>query len=69
MKFGLTTLFGVDPTLAASAGLMMHLAIAVPILILGLVLLKTEKISWADLVAAAKQVKAMGHAAPAGATP
>jgi len=65
MQFGLTRLFGVDPTLAAGAGILMHLAILVPILALGPVLLATEKISWRDMVAAARQVKAMGHAGPA----
>jgi uncharacterized protein (TIRG00374 family) len=62
MQFGLTKLFGVDPTIAASAGLLMHLMIVVPILALGPTLLYTEKISWSDLVAAGKQVRALGHA-------
>jgi hypothetical protein len=42
----------------------MHLAILLPILALGPILLATEKISWRDMVAAAKHVKAMGHGTP-----
>ena len=61
MKFGLTTLFGVDPTHAAGAGVLMHLAVAIPIFVGGMVLLRTEKISWADMVAAAKQVRTLGR--------
>jgi uncharacterized protein (TIRG00374 family) len=64
MQSGLTALFGVDPTAAAAAGLLMHLAILLPILALGPILLATEKISWRDMVAAAKHVKAMGHGTP-----
>ncbi|HEX4823145.1 MAG TPA: lysylphosphatidylglycerol synthase transmembrane domain-containing protein [Candidatus Polarisedimenticolaceae bacterium] len=69
MKFGLTTLFGVDPTLAAGAGVLMHLAIAIPIFVAGMILLKTEKISWSDMVAAAKQVRTLGHLETAEAAP
>ena len=69
MQFGLTTLFGVDATLAAGAGILMHLAVVLPIVALGAVMLFTEKISWSDLVAAVRQVKAMGAApVPAGAS-
>ena len=64
MQLGLTQLFGVDPTAAVGAGLLMHLAIVVPVLVAGPVLLYTEKLSLADLVAAAKQVKGMGSALP-----
>ena len=62
MQFGLTSLFGVDPTIAAGAGILMHLAIVIPILLAGPVLLYTEKVSWSDLVAAGKQVRALGDA-------
>jgi glycosyltransferase 2 family protein len=61
MKWGLTSLFGVDPVIAAGAGILMHLAILLPVLGLGPILLSTEKVSWADMVAAAKQVRSMGH--------
>ena len=63
MQVGLTGLFGVDPTTAASAGLLMHIAIVVPILLAGPVLLYTERLSFADLVAAGKQVRALGSTA------
>ncbi len=62
MQLGLTSLFGIDPTIAAGAGVLMHLAIVVPVLFLGPMLLYTENASWSDLVAAAKEVKAMGDA-------
>jgi uncharacterized membrane protein YbhN (UPF0104 family) len=62
MKWGLTTLFGVDPVVAAGAGILMHLAIILPVLALGPILLFTERVSWGDLVAAAKQVRSMGDA-------
>ena len=61
MQVGLTSLFGVDPTIAAGAGLLMHLAIVIPVLALGAVLLYTERVAWSDLVAAAKQVKDLGQ--------
>lgn len=62
MKWGLTSFFGIDPAVAAGAGILMHLAIVLPVLVLGPALLYTEKVSWADLVAAAKKVRAMGEA-------
>lgn len=67
MQIGLTRLFGIDPTTAASAGLLMHVAIVMPILIAGPVLLYTERLSFADLVAAGKQVRSLGSAASLGA--
>lgn len=69
MQVGLTQLFGVDPTIAAGAGILMHLAIVVPVLVAGPVLLYTEKLSWSDLVAAARQVRALGGAADAVEAP
>ena len=62
MQFGLTSLFGIDPTIAAGAGILMHLAIVLPVLLAGSVLLHTEKVSWSDLVAAGRQVRALGNA-------
>lgn len=61
MQFGLTSLFGVDPTIAASAGILMHFAIVLPVLTLGPLLLYTEKVSFADLLAAGRQLKALGQ--------
>ena len=69
MKFGLMTLFGVDATHAVGAGLLMHLAVAIPIFVGGMVLLKTEKISWADMVTAAKQIRTLGRLEAAEAAP
>ena len=60
MTFSLSTLFGADHTTAVGAGIVMHLAIVIPVLVLGPILLFTEKVSWTNLVTAAKQVKAMG---------
>ncbi|HEX6852883.1 MAG TPA: lysylphosphatidylglycerol synthase transmembrane domain-containing protein [Candidatus Polarisedimenticolaceae bacterium] len=65
MKWGLTVLFGVPPDIAVAAGLLMHLAIVVPILVLGPVLLHTDRISWGDLIDGARNVRALGSA-PAG---
>jgi uncharacterized protein (TIRG00374 family) len=64
MVAGLTQLFGVDGNVAAGAGLLMHLAIVLPVLAVGPVLLYTEKVSIKDLVEAAKQVKDLGAALP-----
>lgn len=64
MQVGLVSLFGVDPTVAAGAGILMHLAIVLPVLVLGPVLLYVDRVSFRDLVAAARQVRALGHAQP-----
>ena len=64
MTFFLSTLFGVDHTLAAGAGILMHLGIVLPVLVLGPILLSSENVSWANLVAAARQVRSMGDAPP-----
>ncbi len=69
MQFGLTSLFGVDPTVAASAGVLMHLAIVTPVLLLGPVMLYTENVAWSDLVAAVRQVRELGRARSAEVTP
>ena len=62
MQIGLTSLFGVDPTIAAGVGILMHLAVVMPILLAGPALLYTEKVAWSDLVAAGKKVRALGDA-------
>ncbi len=62
MTFALSTLFGVDHTLSVGAGIVMHIAIVIPVLVLGPILLFSEKVSWSNLVTAAKQVKSMGDA-------
>jgi len=47
-------LFGVTELLALGAGLLTHLASTLPVLLLGLLFLWTEKISWRDMLAAAR---------------
>ena len=61
MQVGLVSLFGVDPTVAAGAGILMHLAIVLPVLVLGPILLYVDGVSFADLVVAGKQVRALGR--------
>ena len=61
MQFGLVSLFGVDPIIAAGAGILMHLAIVLPVLVAGPVLLYVDGVSFSDLVAAGKQVRALGN--------
>lgn len=60
MAFGLQMLFGVPADVAVAAGILMHLAVVLPVIVLGLVLLKTERISWADVMAAARGVRGLG---------
>ena len=48
MKAGLL-LFGVAELPAVGAGLLVHGAVTVPIILLGTVLLWTERISWKDM--------------------
>jgi hypothetical protein len=47
----------------------MHLAIVLPVFLVGPVLLRTEKVSWHDLVAAARQVRGLGSPAETEASP
>lgn len=62
MAWGLDRLFGVPPATAAGAGILMHLAIVVPVVLVGPVLLRIDKISWEDLLAAAREVRDLGRA-------
>jgi hypothetical protein len=59
MKFGLVA-FGVAEPVAVGAGLVLHVLITVPILVVGLVLLWTEGISWRDLRASARAMLQSG---------
>jgi uncharacterized protein (TIRG00374 family) len=61
MKIGLL-LYGVGETQAASAAIVAHLIILVPTILLGVVLIWTEKISWREVIAAARNVKSLGEA-------
>lgn len=69
MAWGLERLFGVPLEVAVGAGILMHLAIVVPVLLVGPVLLRTEKVSWHDLVSAAQQVRGLGAPAAAEVAP
>jgi len=59
MKVGLM-LFAVPELAAISAGLLVHAAITVPTIVLGLLLLWTEGISWRHLVEGARQLRHLG---------
>jgi uncharacterized protein (TIRG00374 family) len=60
MVFGLTRMFDVPRDVAVAAGILMHLAVTVPVIVLGLALLRTERIAWGDMMAAARQVRELG---------
>jgi len=60
MKACLVYLFGVPETAAVSAAILTHLASVVPVLVVGAVLLRTERLSWGDLLGAARQVRSLG---------
>jgi glycosyltransferase 2 family protein len=60
MAFGLQMLFGVPAETAVAAGILVHLAVILPVIVLGLAILKTERISWGDVLAAARGVRALG---------
>lgn len=66
MKVGLM-LFGVTQVTAVSAAFLMHFLIVVPVILLGMILLWTDGISWKELVSSAAQVRklgSIGEAAP-----
>jgi uncharacterized protein (TIRG00374 family) len=69
MKLGLM-LFGVGEALAVSSALLLHASIVVPVVLVGLILLWTEKVSLRELVTAARQFKKLGDEIerPAAAT-
>ncbi len=63
VKIGLM-LFGVGELVAVSAGLLLHLAITVPVILLGMVLLWTEGISWRHVLDAAREIPGLGAGDP-----
>jgi glycosyltransferase 2 family protein len=65
MKYGLMLFYRVPLETAVAAGVLMHLANVLPVVLLGLWFLHTERISWHDLMEAAKRVRRLG-ADPAG---
>ncbi len=60
MKYGLMLFYGVPPETAVAAGVLMHLANVLPVVLLGLWFLHSERISWHDLLEAARQVRRLG---------
>jgi uncharacterized protein (TIRG00374 family) len=69
MRVGLTKLFLVGRTAAVGAGLLVHAATVLPIVVLGGLVLVFGRSSIQDLVRALRQVRAMGSpASPAGVT-
>jgi len=64
MTLGLVHLFGVPEATAVSAGILMHLMVTLPVIALGLVLLKADGLSWHDLTSVVRQVGALGASAP-----
>ena len=59
MKVGLM-LFGVVQVTAISAAFLMHFLIVVPVILLGIILLWTDGVSWKELVTSAAQVRTLG---------
>lgn len=60
MKWGLMFLFDQPQEVAVAAGILMHLAVTVPIMVLGLLVLKVEGLSWHDLRCAAREIRNLG---------
>jgi uncharacterized membrane protein YbhN (UPF0104 family) len=69
MKVGLMEFYGISEPVAVSAGFLMHLAVVVPIVLLGVVLLFVDRIPLKDLGQAARQVKELGRAESSGLSP
>jgi uncharacterized protein (TIRG00374 family) len=59
MAFGLM-LYQVNDVVAVTAGILMHVVITVPVILLGVVFIWTEKISWKDVIAAARRLRELG---------
>jgi uncharacterized protein (TIRG00374 family) len=60
VKIGLM-LFGISEVLAVSAGFLMHALVVVPVIVLGLILVWVERISWRDLMSSAAQIRTLGR--------
>jgi uncharacterized protein (TIRG00374 family) len=69
MAFGLHRLFGVPSEIAVGAGILMHLAVTLPIVALGVILLRVDRIAWRDLLAAARQLRSLGGSSVAATDP
>jgi len=72
MQVGLMQFFGVGEALATGTGILVHAAVVLPVILLGVVLLMVGRIPIQDLVAAARQVRGLGASPappPGGAKP
>jgi len=63
MTFGLMHLFHVPEAVAVGAGLLMHLAVTIPVIALGLVFLWLDRISWSDLGGMVRRMGGLGASA------
>ena len=62
MAFGLRELFGVDASIAVGAGVLLHAVSVVPVILLGLILLRLDRLPFHDLLDAGRQIRDMGAA-------
>jgi len=69
MTFGLMRLFHVPEGVAVGAGVLMHLAVTLPVIVLGIVFLWVDGITWADLRGMASQVSGLGAGPSASERP
>jgi len=60
MTFGLAELFAVEQSIAVGAGILVHLIVFIPIIVLGPALIALDRIPMADLLRAARQVRDLG---------
>jgi uncharacterized protein (TIRG00374 family) len=64
MKVGLLHLYGVPEAAAVSTGILCHLTMTIPVIVLGMVLLKIEGISFAELQTLVRDVARGANAEP-----
>jgi len=62
MAFGLSELFGIDPSIAVGAGVLLHAVSVVPMILLGLILLRLDRLPFRDLLDAGRQIRDLGAA-------
>ncbi len=64
MSLVLMHLFRVPEAVAISAGILMHLAVTIPVILAGIVFLWIDDISWRDLRDVGRRVSALGASSP-----
>ncbi|MHC4430076.1 MAG: lysylphosphatidylglycerol synthase domain-containing protein, partial [Planctomycetota bacterium] len=64
MRVGLIQLFGVAEPAAVGAGLLVHAAVVLPVILLGVLILIVDRIPIQDLVEAVRQVRLLGASPP-----